>query len=182
MFLMIQANYLLQHKSISCVRNVKWLISVIVRELFAQITVSIVAVLSSSEHHNWMYLISAVLPIISLLCFKLGSLTVTPDQVKRQVDGNAMLDEQIVDMNPENMKLIDQDFKDSLYFDENNLEEELASSEKKIKTNAMTNLIIIVVAIVLSIATFCGILIILCRKYGLCKKKKWWETNILWVS
>ena len=169
MFLMIQANYLLQHKSISCVRNVKWLISVIVRELFAQITVSIVAVLSSREHHNWMYLISAVLPIFSLLCFKLGSLTVTPDQ--RQVDGNAMLDEQIVDMNPENMKLIDQDFKDSLYFDENNLEEELASSEK-ITKSAMINLIIIVVAIVLSSAIFCSILIILCRKYGFCKKKK----------
>ena len=118
-----------------------------------------------------MYLISPVLPIFSLLCFKLGSFTVTPDQVKRQVDGNAMLDEQIVDMNPENMKLINQDFKDSLYFDENNLEEELASSEK-ISTNAMTNLIIIVVAIVLSIAIFCSILIILCRKYGLCKKKK----------
>ena len=92
--------------------------------------------------------------------------------MKREGDGNAMLDEQIVDMNPENMKLIDQDFKDSLYFDENNLEEELASSEKKIKTNAMTNLIIIVVAIVLSIAIFCSILIILCRKYGFCKKKK----------
>ena len=74
-------------------------------------------------------------------------------------------------MNSENMKLIDQDVKDSLYFDENNLEEELATSEK-VKTNAMINLILIVVVIVLSIAIACSILIILCRKYGLCKKKK----------
>ena len=103
---------------------------------------------------------------------QLGSFTVIQDQIKREVDGNVVFDETIVDMNQENMKLIDQDVKDSLYFDENNLEEELASSEKKIKTNAMTNLIIIVVAIVLSIAIFCSILIILCRKYGLCKKKK----------
>ena len=118
-----------------------------------------------------MYLISPVLPIFSLLCFQLGSLTVIQDQIKREVDGNVMLDETIVDMNQENMKLIDQDVKDSLYFDENNLEEELAKSEK-VKPNAMLNLIIIVAVIVLSIAIACSILIILCRKYGFCKKKK----------
>ena len=119
-----------------------------------------------------MYLISAVLPIFSLLCFQLGSLTVIQEQIKREVlDGNVMLDETIVDMNQENMKLIDQDVKDSLYFDENNLEEELAKSEK-VKPNAMLNLIIIVAVIVLSIAIACSILIILCRKYGFCKKKK----------
>ena len=128
----------------------KWLISVIVRELFAQITtLSIVAVLSSS-HHNWMYLISAVLPIFSLLCFQLGSLTVMQGQIKREVDGNVMLDETIVDMNQENMKMINQDVKDELYFDENNLEEELATSEK-VKPNVMLNLIIIIVVIVLSL-------------------------------
>ena len=118
-----------------------------------------------------MYLISAVLPIFSLICFKLGSCTVFPDQVKIEVDGNAMLDEHIVDMNPENMKLIDKDFKDSLYFDENNLDEQLAESQKM--TSAMTNLIVIIIAIVLSVAIFSSILIILCRKYGFCKKKKW---------
>merc|ERR1711936_16404 len=121
---------------------------------------------------HWMYLISPVLAIFSLLCFQLGSFTVIQDQVKREVDGNVVFDETIVDMNQENMKLIDQDVKDSLYFDENNLEEELATSEK-VKTNAMTNLIvIIVVVIVLSAAIVCSILIILCRKYGVCKKKK----------
>ena len=119
-----------------------------------------------------MYLISGVLPTFSVfLCFKLGSLSVIPDKINREVDGNPMFDETIVDMNQETMKLIDQDVKDSLYFDENNLEEELATSEK-VKTNAMINLILIVVVIVLSIAIACSILIILCRKYGLCKKKK----------
>ena len=81
-----------------------------------------------------------------------------------------MLDEQIVDMNSENMKLIDQDVKDTLYFDENNLEEELATSEK-IKPNVMQNLIIVVVVILLAVAIVGSILIILCRKYGFCKKK-----------
>ena len=85
--------------------------------------------------------------------------------------GHVMLDETIVDMNQENMNLIDPDVKDSLYFDENNLEEELAKSEK-VKPNVMLNLIIIVAVTVLSVAIACSILIILCRKYGLCKKKK----------
>ena len=169
--MLIQAYYLLQlvtsHKSIRPVLNVKWLISVIVTGLFAQITLSIVAAII-----HWMYLISPVLAIFSLLCFQLGSFTVIQDQIKREVDGNVVFDETIVDMNQENMKLIDQDVKDSLYFDENNLEEELATSEK-VKTNAMTNLIvIIVVVIVLSAAIVCSILVILCRKYGVCKKKK----------
>ena len=119
-----------------------------------------------------MYLISPVLPIFSLLCFQLGSLTLIQEQIKREVDGNVMLDETIVDMNQDNMKLIDQEVKDSLYFDENNLEEELATSEK-VKTNAMINLIVIIVVVtVLSVAIVCSILIILCRKYGFCKKKK----------
>ena len=147
----------------------KWLISVIVVELLLRLH-SVLLPLCYQASHNWMSLISAVLPIFSLLCFKLGSFTVIQDQMKREGDGNAMLDEQIVDMNPENMKLIDQDVKDTLYFDENNLEEELATSEK-IKPNVMQNLIIVVVVILLAVAIVGSILIILCRKYGFCKKK-----------
>ena len=119
------------------------------------------------DHTGEMYLISSVLTILTILS---GSSAGTSKLLAREEDGD-LLNEQFIDMNQENMKIFAPRSEKSIYVDEDNLEKELAESEKS-KLSLTRQ--VVVISSVLSAALLLGscILLILCRKSRLSYRRR----------
>merc|ERR1711936_1315528 len=88
-------------------------------------------------------------------------------------DDDDLLHEQFVDMNEESLKLLDSNVQNTLFFDETNLEQEIFQSEQD-KSPSVLQVVIIVVSLASLACLTCLslILIVLCRKYKWCVRKK----------
>ena len=103
-----------------------------------------------------MHLMTSVLPILTVLP---GSAVGTTQDVVSEED---LLNEHFIEMNQENIKLFHSAGEESIYVDEDDLEKELAESEKT--RMSLTKLVVIIAVLTLvSLIALC-VIVIFCRR------------------